>query len=142
MKKLLLIALLAYGFCHWRGGHLGGTPKSVDSTGKPAVIAFTFKECGEPCTSVIAELNNRNVPFREIELAHDNSEDKNLKLFESHHESDMPLVVAGNNRTVGDSKIKLAALLASTFNGQYLTPTESRYFKQHVNADGSPRVVL
>lgn len=142
MKKLIFIALIAAGFWHWKGGSFSGSDASVDSAGNPTVIAFTFAECGEPCTDTIAALKHRGVPYEEIEINPAKPDEENYKLWEKYGVRTFPLVVAGKEKVSSSSKSALVALLAINFKDDYLTNAEAQYFTRHFDSNGKPKVVL
>ena len=105
-------------------------------------VVFTFNGCGSPCRTGISELKKRKVPFQEIEVNQNEADSDNFKLWEKSGRGSFPFIVSGKDKVMGSSKAQLATLLANNFGDQYLTSTEKRYFAQHFNADGSPKIVM
>lgn len=145
MKKLLLIIVLASGYWYWNGGRLPfmKQPVAVDSAGKAAVWIFTFDGCGPSCDDAVQELKNRHLSFEQKRINPDNADDANVKLWKKFSAGNQfPLIVMGGNSVAGFYKPNIATLLGKTYGDVYLTDSERRYFKQHFNANGSPRIVL
>lgn len=142
MKKILFILVIAAGFWHWKAGHVFGTSPVVDATGKPVVIAFTFSQCGAPCTDTITSLKHRGVPFNEIVVDHEQAASDNYKRWEKYGTREFPLLVAGSEKAVGTGKSDLVRLLAVNFKEEYLTNSEAKFYKRHFDASGKPQIVL
>lgn len=146
LKKLLFIGLLFAVYWCWGGWKLpfgGKNTTAVDSAGNSAVWLFTFEGCGYSCSSAVKELRSRNVPFEEKVINPERSDDSNFKLWQGYGASNnFPLLVVGEQSVTGFYVPDMASLLGETFGETYLTQNESRYFTEHFNTDGSPRIVL
>ncbi len=142
MKKILFIALVCFGIWQYQHKNNNKLPTTVDSTGKPVVVVYTFAGCGSPCANVISILNQRSVPFEEIVLSQNDKNSAAFKKWESYRENSMPLTLAGESKAVGDSQSEIVRVLATNYQTQYLTNLEKRYFKDHFDSAGNPKVVL
>ncbi len=144
MRKLIYVALVIAIVWSWREGYIPGfgKPGAYDDQGNPAVLVFTFDDCGQPCKLGIKELKKRGVPFQELVVDPNNKDDKNYKLWQKHGKGSFPFIVAGKQTVIGDSKAQLASLLGENFGRQYLTRSEKRYFKKHFYEDGTPKIVM
>jgi glutaredoxin len=146
-KRLLLIPLSLAGIVYgcWATGHLAFVDKRVTNfiSAKPNVWIFTFKDCGAVCNAAVQELKNRQVPFEEKIVTESNIDDANGKLWQQYQNvGAFPIIVAGTASIAGYYPPKVATLLGKTFGDTYLSADERRYFKNHFNADGSPRIVM
>ena len=144
MKKLLLLIALGIGLWYWYDGKipLMATPGAFDNAGNPIVWVFTFRDCGAPCQDAIKDLKNRNVTFVEKPIDPANTQDADVKLWKAHGSPSLPLIVVGEGAMSGFMKSELGALLAESFGAKYLHAAERRYFNNHFNTDGSPRIVM
>ncbi len=147
MKKLLLLGLLFAGYWYWNDGQLPFGNKNitaaVDAAGNPVVWVFTFDDCGVSCENAVKELRSRNVPFEEKVISPDRADEADYKLWKSYGTgNNFPLLVVGKQSLTGFYVPDMASLLGKTFGELYLTQNEAQYFKEHFNADGSPRIVL
>lgn len=145
MGKFILVIIIGLGFWYWDRGELPFSPQpgAFDADDNPLVYLFTVKNCGQPCQAGRNDLKRRRVDFAEkqVNIGDDEAADtqlwKNLRV-----NNQFPLIVAGTERMVGASRPRIAGILGMNFGDQYLSKTEKRYFRNHFNADGSPRVVM
>jgi glutaredoxin len=142
MKKLLFIALIAFGYWNWQSKQTPVNLAAFDSAGKPQVILYTFAGCGEPCAKVIAELEKRQVPYTEAVVDPNNQNEPNFKAWEKTGENQFPLTVAGEEMALGDSTSALLKVLAVNFQDQYLTSNEAKYYNRHFDSNGNPQLIL
>ena len=147
MRKLLVLAAIGGGVWHLsQNGLPTFSPVEVyDATGNPLVKVITIADCGRPCKMAIDELKRRRVAFEEIEIDphDDNDNSEAFELWKNAGRDVFPLLVSGDQVINGSGTPAMtASLLARNFDDKYLTSTEKNYFKNHFNADGSPRVVV
>ncbi|MFL0796447.1 MAG: hypothetical protein K6L73_03025 [Cellvibrionaceae bacterium] len=147
MKKILYLAILAGAFFAWQQGKLpfpsfGEKPGSFDENGKPALVIFTRDNCQGYCEKQLKRLDRRRIPYTEHRVDVDNSEQEAHKFWKKMGRQGFPYLIAGNERFSGDSPWQLSNFLAASFGNQYLTHREKRYYKEHFNRDGTPRIVM
>jgi glutaredoxin len=145
MKKWLFLIVLGGSYWYWSGGQLPfmESPGAFDDSGKPLIWVFTFEECGDPCSSALKELRNRNANFEEKKISPDDQKDSNYTQWERFRiGTQFPIIVAGKDKILGTSTPAMATLLGKAFGDVYLTSSERRYFKKHFNEDGTPRIVM
>lgn len=145
MSKWLFLAVLIAGagwYWHTHGLPLGGTPKAVDAQGNPQVWVFTHPSCGDPCTDALADLRKRGQSFVEKSIDPDNREDPDSQVWRRLGNKKFPLIMVGGERFNEFSGPLLAGVLADHFGADALHGIEQHFFKEHFNADGSPRIVM
>lgn len=144
MRNIFYIVLVVGALWLWQEGKLPGfgSAGAYDEQGNPVVLAFTFEGCGQHCAAGLSELKRRGVPFNELKVDLNNSDEENHKLWVKYGKTSFPLIAAGEQKVVGSSKAQLATLLAENFGEEYLTRTEQRYYKKHFHDDGSPKIVM
>jgi len=143
MNKVVLIILVVAGYWYYSNGGLpfgGGSDGAFDEMGEPEVWMFTFSECNRPCTDARNEMDDRGVSYREIAI--DDREGENFKLWKSLGGRAAPHIVIGSEKVGGFSKADIASALGKVFGEEYLTRSENKYYKKHFYSDGSPKIVM
>lgn len=141
MRKLIVVALIVGGVWYWQK-HGSAHETILDEAGNPAVVIYTAAQCGAPCQDALGILDSRGVLYQQKEIDPSNEEDKDVKYWRSVGNNMLPLTLAGNSKVTSSSKWELIGLLGNNFGDRYLTADEQAYFKQHFDANGSPKVVL
>jgi glutaredoxin len=144
MKIFLLLLVLGGGIWYWQTDGLlfMSAPAAYDSSGAPVVWIFTFEKCGTPCTDAVADLKARNAPFIHKSINPNDASDPDVKLWSAHGKTQFPLIVVGEDKISSFSSPALASLLTKYFDDRYLLDNEKRFYKNHFNTDGSPRIVM
>ena len=141
MRNLLILLLIASGIWYWKKGPASNT-LSFDKTGRPVVVLFTATQCGESCLSVSRFLRERGVAFQEKQVALEDENDENTKLWRKVSNGQLPVTLIGKDKIIGMTKWDMIAALGQNFGNQYLNSAERAYFKKHFNSDGSAKVAL
>jgi glutaredoxin len=141
MRKLIVVALIAFGIWYWQK-HNASNEVVLDESGNPTVLIYTAKQCIAPCQGALDVLNSRGVPYQKIELDLMDEQNENVIHWRSISDNMLPLTLAGHSKVKSSSKWELIGLLGDNFGDKYLTPDEKVYFARHFDASGAPRVVL
>lgn len=141
MKKLLLLVVLVGAVHHFKPGLFSFifSNGAFDSEGNPEVLVFTSNSCGDFCNKGILELKRRKVRFKELPLD-DNEEHQ--KLYDKLGPGVLPYTVSGYQKAQGFDPAMIVSALAENYGDRYLTRAEKGYYKNHFNADGSPRIYM
>lgn len=144
MKKLLLLFIIGGAAWYWNGGKIPflSPAGAFDASGKPVVWVFTFADCGAPCLDTLRSLKQRQVAFEEKQVNPKDPESTHYKTWKKYRTNRFPLIAVGNETSTYFNEAQIVSLLASQFGETYLNPLEKRYFRNHFNADGSPRIVM
>jgi glutaredoxin len=141
MRKMIIVALIAVGIWYWHK-HGSSHKPLLDEAGNPAVVIYTAMQCGAPCQQAIDILDARGVPYQRTNLNLEDEQNEDVKHWRSISDNMLPLTLAGNSKVKSSSKWELIGLLGNNFGDQYLTQDEKRYFSQHFDTSGAPRVVM
>ncbi len=140
MKKLLFIALLVgviyKGFTALSQKNAG----AFDDQGNAQVLLFTVSRCGAPCSDAKKLLEKRKVNFEEVVASNGKEEEKRLRQYTSSNY--MPLMVIGDEKTIGYNKWNYISALAVGFQEKYLTRSEARILGKNFTSDGQPKLVM
>lgn len=141
MRKIIVLILIIGGIWYWQK-HSSSKSVTLDASGNPVVLVYTEAHCGAPCQDNLNFLSARDVPYQEIEIDISNEQDENLGRWKNLGLNMFPITLYGDTIVKGSSKWELIELLGKNYGNTYLTQDEKRYFGQHFDASGNPKVVL
>ncbi len=140
MKKILLLALLAFGgYKFYQNGYSLLSPSGAfDKKGNPLVVLFVGPGCAQTCDNVVAILDKRNVKFEQISVAGPDGAPVSNK----YGITRFPTTLVGKQEILGDDTTRIASALAEAYGKDVLTRTEQMAMNNHFDDQGKPKVVM
>jgi len=142
-SAVFLAGLAAAGwYFHTQQSASGDLPKAVDQQGNAEVWVFTHADCGTPCTDILQDLKKRRLAFVEKSINPNDRSNPDSQIWRRQGDKQFPLVMIGEARLQKATVPLMAGFLADHFGADVLHSGENRFFKEHFNSDGSPRIVM
>ncbi|MGM0563278.1 MAG: glutaredoxin family protein [Pseudomonadota bacterium] len=146
MKTWLVIALLGFGLYHFYpqiSERFFSGNGAFDEQGNPAVVVFTFSQCGHYCDQAIEVIERAGQPYTEHVLDElPQSEADQLLDYYDISTNGLPGIVVGERKIQGFRKQALRSALIQEIGWEAASGPVRRVLKSHYGDNGEPRLVF
>ena len=139
MRKLLVLALLAFGAYKSYGYFMQSSVAAFDENGNPQTLLFTFDGCA-PCNDAVKLLKQRKIAFNEYNVSTSTENQQLLRDYGGRRQ--LPYAVSGNRSAAGFQKDEFVGMLAEVYGESVLTRQERKLMKNNFDTAGKPVVVM
>lgn len=140
MKNLILLALCGAAAYYGYTEYLSKPNGAFDRNGNSTAMLFLFDECGQPCDDAEGFLKRKRIDYERINLSTGQEAEEKLKAIGGGRS--MPILMAGSRRADGYHAKRYTEALGEAFGTSVLNSFQSKLYKTHFNADGSPKLVM
>lgn len=145
MKKLLVLIAIAGGIYYFQPQLFTALLQgkgAFDANGNAEIIVFGFDGCGKYCDDASKLIKKTRIPFQDVTVGDNNSEEYKLLKSYGLSTNSMPAIIIGDQRFQGYYPQRLKSALAEHYGPSVLSGPERRAMKSHFNADGSAKFVF
>lgn len=143
MKKILFVLAIAVVVINSQSklfDKMLGKDGAYNDDGTPKIQLYTHSNCGEPCNDAISHLSYKDIKAEIFEVDKDDSANEKLKTYTRNNA--LPVLVVGSKTFSGFDGKAYNELLYLAVGESALGRTGKKVYKEHFNADGSPKVVM